>query len=175
MSFLEKIGLIQYDVPEAVSVPDPIDDVVAPDVNVDDVKSDTVIEDIYSQNGLNDLSKSIYKAHEFMSALPKEMPENAKRGSVMSILQTASLEVDNLVADANDRIQILVSAKESIIKNQDEIIDSAKADIEKLNQAITDLNNSIYSANVEKEQSSKKIDEEIKFLNDTVSFLKGDK
>ena len=73
------------------------------EVNTNSVSQDNLVSDIYNQNNLSDLSKSIFKVEELVNSLPKEMPNDTKKSTVLSILTSFGLTVDEVIADGNSR------------------------------------------------------------------------
>ena len=91
------------------------------DVNTENVSQENLIADIYSENDLSDLSKSIFKVEELINSLPKEMPDATKKATVLSILASFGLTIDEVLADAKDRNAVIKSALGDIV-NENEII-----------------------------------------------------
>lgn len=177
--FLEKIGLIE----KTGGAEDTSIDVmnIAPieattPVNVDTgnaIDSQNLIKDIYEKNTLTDFSKSIYKVEEFSAALPKEMPANIKKDSILGILKISNIEVSDTTKDADVRTSTLSAALNQIITDKNDLIANAEGDIENLKNMITDLENKIYNAKLDIETSTNTINSEIKKVSDLKSFIGG--
>lgn len=174
MSLLEKLGIIEYD--EVKQPADVISDSI-PDEEVitENVSAANVVFDVYEANGIADLSRSIYKAKEFIDAMPKEMPVQSKKTSVLSIIQATGMTVEDLEADAENRKTMLCAAKDSIMVEKDEVIANAESDIEKLEAMIAELNQVIYQAKVEKENVAANIGKEIEMIDSVAQFIGGEK
>lgn len=89
MGFLERMGLVEevpienigYDVNDDIEYEDEVE------AELSEVNTDTLIDDIYTQNGLDDKSKSIFKVEDLINSLPKEMPTDAKRVLLHQLLE----------------------------------------------------------------------------------------
>lgn len=172
MSFLEKLGLIER---EEVETPAPIQTVESQTVeaNVEINSTENVIDEIYAQNGMSNKDNSIYAVQSFIDTLPAEMTTAKKQASVYGILKVTGKSVDGLLLDAEDRVNMLVAANNKIVKEKDEVISAAKADIEELKKAIEAANILIKNAEEVKESTMKAVDDEIKAIDELVQFCEG--
>lgn len=172
MSFLEKLGLIER---EEVETPIPVPATESPvvDANVEINSTENVIDEIYAQNGMSNKDNSIYAVQSFIDTLPAEMTTAKKQISVYGILKVTGKSVDSLLMDAEDRINTLVAANNKIVKEKDEVINNAKADIEELKKAIEAANVVIKNAEEIKESTMKAVNDEIKAIDELVQFCEG--
>lgn len=145
------------------------------DVNTDNVTQENLITDIYNQNELSDLSKSIFKVEELINSLPKEMPNETKRATVLSILSSFGLTVDEVVDDGENRKAIIASALTSIIDENTNVINDNNVDIEQkkleiqnLEKDNSDRSNVIKDTEDKIELETKRIEELIKFIGGNV-------
>lgn len=172
MSFLEKLGLIEREEVETpVSVP--VTESPAVDANVEINSTENVIDEIYAQNGMSNKDNSIYAVQSFIDTLPAEMTTAKKQASVYGILKVTGKSVDSLLLDAEDRVNMLVAANNKIVKEKDEVINTAKADIEELKKAIEAANILIKNAEEVKESTIKAVNDEIEAINELVKFCEG--
>ena len=172
MSFLEKWGLIER---EDVDVQIPVQTTEAPTVeaNAEINSTENVIDEIYAQNGMSNKDNSIYAVQSFIDTLPAEMTTAKKQASVYGILKVTGKSVDGLLMDAEDRLNMLVAARNKSIAEKDEVIDSAKADIEELKRAIEAANIIIQHAEEVKESIAKSVSDEIAVIEELVKFCEG--
>ena len=172
MGFLEKWGLIER---EEVDVPVPVQAAEAPTVeaNAEINSIENVIDEIYAQNGMSNKENSIYAVQSFIDTLPAEMTTAKKQASVYGILKVTGKSVDNLLMDAQDRLNTLVAAKNKSIAEKDEVIESAKADIEELKKAIEAANIIIQHAEEVKESIAKSVSDEVTVIEELVKFCEG--
>lgn len=177
MGFLKKLGLVEDnpDYCQDMSLEELICEEQNADVNVEGVTTQNLISDIYTANSVQDLSKSIFKVGELINSLPKEMATATKRASVLAILSSFGLTVDEVCEDGMSRTALLNSSMNEIIKeNTDEIdkcnvlIEEHKKEIEKLSKTVSDLVNDNKNCN-------DKIEEEINKINELIKFVEGDK
>ena len=147
------------------------------DVNVENVTQDNLIADIYNQNSLSDLSKSIFKIEELINSLPKEMPNETKKATVLSMLSIFGLTVEEVVADGNERCTVIDVALSAITTENNDVIDSNNASIEQKKLEIQDLEKDnaertliIKDTEDKVESEGKRIEGLIKFIGGTVSW-----
>ena len=172
MSFLERLGLIER---EDVGVEEPVKMPEMPTVeaNAEITSTENVIDEIYAQNGMSNKENSIYAVQSFIDTLPAEMTTVKKQSSVYGILKVTGKSVDSLLMDAANRVGVLSAANNKIIRENDEVINTAKADIEELKKAIEAANITIKNAEEIKESTIKAVDDEIKVIDELVKFCEG--
>lgn len=172
MSLLEKWGLIER---EEVEVPVPVQAVEPSmvEANVEITSTENVIDEIYAQNSMSDKDNSIYAVQSFIDTLPSEMTTAKKQSSVYGILKVTGKSVDGLLADAENRIDILSSAKEKVFAEKDAIIEAAKNDIEELKKAIEAANIVINNAEAIKESTAKAVSDEVDAIKELIKFCEG--
>jgi hypothetical protein len=103
------------------------------------------IADVFEQNGLNDLTKSIYKVDEFRKTLPTSLPLDIAKQSILGIISVSGLDVESLKQDARNRIDVLMKAKDmctvktaEIVSGNEDKINGLLAEVEKLKNEISD-------------------------------------
>ena len=146
-----------------------------PDVNVEEVSQENLIADIYESNDLSNLSKSIFKVEELINSLPKEMPNETKKATVLSILSSFGLTVDEVISDGENRKDIILSALNAIFDENTSVINDNKANIEQkkleiqnLEKDNSDRENIIKKTEDKIELETKRIEDLIKFIGGTV-------
>ena len=172
MSFLERLGLIEREDIDA-KTPALMPEAPVVEANAEINSTENVIDEIYEQNGMSNKDNSIYAVQSFIDTLPAEMTTAKKQSSVYGILKVTGKSVESLLIDAEDRANILAAANNKIVKEQDKIINTAKADIEELKKAIETANITIKNAEEIKESTIKAVDDEIKVIDELVKFCEG--
>ena len=172
MSFLERLGLIEREEVEA-PMPVPAVESSVVEANAEINSTENVIDEIYAQNGMSNKDNSIYAVQSFIDTLPAEMTTAKKQASVYGILKVTGKSVDNLLLDAEDRVNMLVAANNKIVEEKDKVINNAKADIEELKKAIEAANVVIKNAEEIKESTMKAVNDEIKAIDELVQFCEG--
>ncbi len=147
------------------------EDVEVSDVNIEDISDTSIISDIYNSNGMSDFSRSIFKIDELLSSLPKEMPNETKKNTVMSILNSFGLGVDEVVEDGCSRSSLLSDAydklkceNESVIQENERLIEQKKIEIQDLEKDNSERTNTIRSVKDSVETELERITELMKFI-----------
>jgi hypothetical protein len=172
MGLLEKWGLIEREDVD-VQVPVAMSEAPTVEANAEINSTENVIDEIYAQNGMSNKDNSIYAVQSFIDTLPTEMTTAKKQASVYGILKVTGKSVDSLLMDAEERVNMLVAANNKIVKEKDEVINNAKADIEALKKAIEAADIVINNAEEIKESTIKAVDDEIKAIEELVKFCEG--
>ena len=143
------------------------------DVNTENVTQENLISDIYNQNDLSDLSKSIFKIEELINSLPKEMPNETKKTTVLSMLSIFGLTVDEVIEDGNDRLSIIQVALDSITDENNTVIDNNNASIEEKKLEIQDLEKDNSDRCLVIKNAEDKIESEVKRIEGLIKFIGG--
>lgn len=145
------------------------------EVNTELVSQDNLIEDIYNQNALSDLSKSIFKVEQTINSLPKEMPNDTKKATVLTILSNFGLTVDEVVEDGYSRQTIIRSALNTIVEENESAILSNKTIIEQKKLEIQELEKDNANRETVIKNTEDKVELELKRISDLVTFIGGEK
>lgn len=145
------------------------------DVNTDSVSQENLVSDIYNQNNLSDLSKSIFKVEELINSLPKEMPNDTKKVTVLSILGSFGLTVDEVIADGISRKDMLNAALDEIATDNENVISSNNINIEVKKQEIQELEKDNANRESVIKNTEDKIEVETKRISDLIAFIGGEK
>lgn len=179
MGFLDKISkaLVEEVSMETDNYPYDVESVDEDmvEVNTEEVSQDNLIGDIYSQNDLADISKSIFKVEEVINSLPKEMPNDTKKVTVLSILSSFGVTVEEVLADSENRAAILNSALKNIVANNENVIADHNANIEQKKKEIQELEKDNASRELIIKSTSDKIEDEMKRISELASFIGGGK
>ena len=134
---------------------------------------DSIVATIYEQNNLSDTSDSIYAVGKLMGTLPKEMTTQKMQETVAGILAVTEKSVPVLLCDAHKRIEVLNSAKDSIVAERTSEIERANADIECLKQAIESAQKVIKNAETVIDAVQKQVSDEVEGIMKLVQFSEG--
>lgn len=146
-SFFEKMGLVErvdleapqydggYDPPENFETRVDVD---TSDVSVevgDEVQkyTDDFVLEAY---GNKERNPSIWKVEEVSSKLPETLPTEAKRESVIGLLNSFDIQVSDLVNDGIDRMESLEDLKDEKLTIISDAITKAESDIEEAKKVI---------------------------------------
>lgn len=175
MGFLQKLGLVEenpdysMDITLTANYAEP--DV---DVNVENVSNDNLVNDIYSANNLGDLSKSIFKVDELINNLPKEMPTETKKATVLGILTSFGLTVEEVVNDGLSRINYLSASMNEIINKNTSEIDSSNSLIEDHKKEIEELSKYIAGLTIANKNCENTIESEVDKISNLIKFVGGE-
>lgn len=170
MGFLEKMGLVERE--ESIA-PIVIDTTPELEVDVEINSAVNVVDEIYAQNNLSDRSNSIYTVQALIETLPEEMTTAKKQSTVSGILFVSGKSVESLIADAENRVNILCSAKDKIVGEYSAEIENAKADIEELKLAIERANVKIKESEDIIAATEQSVNDEVKAIDALVEFCNG--
>lgn len=176
MGFLK--NLLVEEIPEEVPMMNEdlyMEEEMDVEVNTDSVSQDNLIGDIYNQNDLSDLSKSIFKVEELINSLPKEMPNETKKATVLSILSSFGLTVDEVIEDGQMRDSVVRAALNAIVDENKEVISDNNIAIEKKKTEIQDLEKDNAERETVMENTEDKIEAEMKRISDLIIFIGGAK
>lgn len=169
---LKSLFLEEVDEPEAsCDVYEPF--VEELDVNTENVNQDNLVGDIYNQNDLSDVSKSIFKIEELINSLPKEMPNETKKTTVLTMLSIFGLTVDEVVEDGNNRISIIEAALSAITNENSSVIEENKSNIEQKKLEIQDLEMDNAEREMVIKSTEDKIEAETKRISELIKFIGG--
>ena len=145
------------------------------EVNTELVSQDNLIEDIYNRNALSDLSKSIFKVEQTINSLPKEMPNDTKKATVLTILSNFGLTVDEVVEDGYSRQSIIRGALSTIVDENENTILNNKTIIEQKKMEIQELEKDNANRETVIKNTEDKVELELKRISDLVTFIGGEK
>lgn len=143
------------------------------DVNTDNVTQENLITDIYDQNNLSDLSKSIFKIEELINSLPKEMPNETKKATVLQMLSIFGLTVDEIAEDGSKRLDVIESALRAIVNENNGVIDNNNANIEQKKLEIQELEKDNSDREAFIKGTEDRVESEIKRIDTLIKFIRG--
>lgn len=149
-----------------------------PEVQVSDIEikcdaSELVsIATIYEENELVDYESSIYKVDQIRNVLPKDLPKEAKKESVLGMMQVTGLSLDIVLADAEIRKNILTTVDEKFNNETNKIIENSTNEIAELEERINTLKSIITERKKTQEQQSEILSNEFDKIDEIIKFIK---
>lgn len=160
---------------ECFSVPLEDDSVTSnEEVNMEGVSVDTLIPDIYKHNGMEDMSRSIFKVEEACFSLPETMAEATKKSSVSSLLGIFGLTVSEVVEDGQKRIALISRALDDITSEATANVAMMESEVEEHKKAIENLERNIAEAKANEKHSRELVREEAERIAGLVKFIGGE-
>ena len=151
-----------------------IDEVLDASVNTDGVTQDGFVQDVYEKNELADLSRSIFKVEQVMNSLPKEMATAVKKSTVHTILTSFGLSVDEILEDAERRKEIISTALNTVIAENDEVVAQNDSCIEQKKIEIGELEKDNAERHQFVEEIKQNSEKEFDRICNLVDFIRGD-
>ena len=146
---------------------------ITADVNTENVSQENMINDIYNQNELSNSSKSIFKVEELINSLPKEMPNETKKTTVLSMLSIFGLTVKEVSDDGKNRVAVIDLAREEILNENHDAIVNNNAVIEKKKLEIQELEKDNVIRETVIKNTDDTIETEIKRISKLINFIGG--
>lgn len=175
MSLLERMGLVERVKDELPELDyESTYEETLPEVNTEGVSQENLIADIYAANDLSDETSSIFKAEQISGTLPSTMTTEAKKASVIGALSVFGLTAESLIADATERVNVLLSAEVQINNENTDIINEKKQEIEDAKKLIEQCEKTIAEHEKIIADSTDVIDAEVKRISDLNVFLGGE-
>ena len=138
---------------------------------VPDDQTTDFIGDVYAQNNLDDYSKSIFKVEKLAETLPAEMPKETKRQTVLSIMTTMELSVDEVLNDGITRAKTIESAQNNVIFSLENDIQNNENTIESFKVQIEELQKDISAKKAQETSIKEACTKEIDRITNLVNFL----
>lgn len=139
----------------------------------DEDESFLTVSEVYEKAGLSNMDRSIFKAEEFGKFIPDNLPSDVKRQSLVGILSTSGLQLDELLEDAEKRIQALKDTAIITSQKSDQDIMEKDAEITNLLNTVDSLKQGILDRKSAQEQQNNFIDEEIEKIKRILKFVAG--
>lgn len=131
------------------------------------------IDDIYRNSRLTaEAKRSIFIADVFLKTLPENLPMDIKRSSLLSILNVSSINIEELLTDAFQRIDALNTVLENTVNTTDEITKKNEQSIKELENRIEELRHISEVRSKFQEDQNTLIEYEIQRIINIVDFIK---
>lgn len=142
-------------------------------VHAEVTSTESVIAKIYAMNNLADEGESIYAVSKLMNTLPKEMTTVKMQQTIAGILAVTQKSVPALIDDAHKRIDVLNTARDTVVAERTAEIECATADIERLKQAIEMAQKVIKNAEDIMEATKQQVADEVEEITKLIKFSEG--
>lgn len=137
-----------------------------------DTNNISTAEAIYKENGIDDLSNSIFKVEEIKGALPTNLPNEIKKASVIGMMGVSKLAIETVLEDAEKRSQILSGALQKFTDETVNIIEQGQGEIAELEEKINSINEKITARKKNQDDQEKVVTDEISKITSIVNFIK---
>lgn len=177
-SLFERMGLVEsvQDEEDLDVVESQVQEYEEPvDVNIETVSQDNLIEDIYNGNNLSDRTRSIFKVEQLINSLPKEMPSDTKKSTVLTILSSFNLTVDEITEDGRVRENVVKAAFHEIVEDNNAVIENNNATIEQKKKEIQELEKDNANRKNIIQNTEDKVEVELKRITELMKFIGGEK
>ncbi len=130
------------------------------------------INDIYrkydiSSDGINSLSI----IESFQKALPDYLPRDVKRQSILNIIASSNVMVENLLKDGNEKLKCLNDFSESFTSESDSVIFDFQEKIKKLKEKIDAFEEAIADMKKLQNEQNYAIKYETEKINNILQFI----
>lgn len=144
-------------------------------IDYDKVVGDTklmTIDSIYSCKNLpKNMNESVFMIELYSKTLPENLPIEVKRQSVLNILKVGSLDVENLLQDAYNRIDLLNEVMEDVAQKTEEMNETNIEEIAELNRQIEALKDRMAKRAKYQQKQNTSIGYEIQRIINIVEFI----
>lgn len=131
------------------------------------------IDDIYRNSRLTgDSKKTIFIADVFLKTLPENLPVDIKRNSLLNILNVSSINIEELLTDAFQRIDSLNTVLENTVNTTEDMVKKNEISIRELENRIEELRHISEVRRKFQEDQNTLIEYEIQRIINIVDFIK---
>lgn len=187
-SIFEKMGLI-----ERVEDEDPInpnierkpDAIISNSKNLNIIKEHSIqstketllkTDEIYDKFNVNSSGvNTLFIIENFTKALPDYLPIEVKRDSVLNIISSSGMKLENLLVDGNDKLKCLKKFSEKLSKDTKDIVLKYENEIKILNEKINIYNQSIEDRKNLQDEQLAVIEYETQKINNIIQFIASSK
>lgn len=134
------------------------------------------IEEIYknfeiSSEGINSLSI----VESFQKALPDYLPTDVKRQSILNIIDSSNVKVENLLKDGSDKLRCLNDFSETFTNESNGVISDFEKEIKKLTEKINGYKTAIDNMKKLHAEQDFTVRYEIEKINNILQFINPEK
>lgn len=129
----------------------------------------------YHDNGIDDLARSIFKVEEIRNTLPNTLPSEVRRQTVVGILTSFGLSVEEVLDDAHKRVQVLAEVCKQTCEAEKAAEDQLNAEIEELRLQITEKQQQMQNHQQNQTEVADICGKETERVNELCTFLEGKK
>jgi len=132
------------------------------------------IQEIYKKAGMiSEGTSTVFIIDNFSKALPDNLPTAVKRQSVLNLISTSGMSIDNITKDGKGRLQELNVFLQAFSSKTDEAILKNETEIKKLTQKINDYKKVINDRKKLKQEQKAVIEYETQKIQSIILFIEG--
>lgn len=130
------------------------------------------VSDIYKKYNINSEGiNSLLIVESFQKALPDYLPTDVKRQSILNIIASSNVEVENLLKDGEEKLKSLNDFSESFTSETESVIAGFQEEIEKLKQKIDTFEEAIGDMKKLQNEQNYTIKYETEKINNILQFI----
>ena len=134
------------------------------------------IDEIYRNfDILTEGINSLAIVESFQKALPDYLPTDVKRQSILNIIASSNVKVDNLLKDGNDKLKCLNDFSDTFTKESNEVISDFEKEIRKLTEKINNYKTAIDNMKKLHTEQDFTVKYEIEKINNILQFIDPEK
>jgi hypothetical protein len=129
-------------------------------------------EEIYEKYNINNQGiNSLFIVENFLKALPGYLPIDVKRESMLNIISSSGVKVENLTSDGNDRLKCLNDFSQSFSYNAKDSISRCESEIKKLSEKVNSYKKAIDGMKELQEEQEAVVRYEVERINNILQFI----
>jgi len=130
------------------------------------------IDEIYRNfDILTEGINSLAIVESFQKALPDYLPTDVKRQSILNIIASSNVKVENLLKDGNDKLKCLNDFSDAFTKESDGVISDFEKEIKKLTEKINNYKTAIDNMKKLHTEQDFTVKYEIEKINNILQFI----
>lgn len=130
------------------------------------------IQEIYKNYNINSQGlNSLSIVERYQKALPDYMPTDIKRQSILNIIESSDVKIENLVNDGDEKLKCLKDFSQSFSIETNEIILKFENEIKKLSEKIDNYNKAIANMKSLQNEQDFTVKYEIEKINNILQFI----
>lgn len=131
------------------------------------------VDDIYGKYNIESKKvNTVFLIDSYVKALPETLPTEIKKQSVLNIIKASNMDIRTLVADGENRLDVLSTYTREITKKTEEVIKEYENKIQELYNRIDEYKNIIAERKSFQEEQRACIDYEVQKIQNTINFIK---
>lgn len=130
------------------------------------------VKEVYEKENLQyDKKQSIFMVDAFLNALPKNLPYEVKRQSVLEILKASEMDINALLGDGHRRLKSLNTELDSKIRETDNMVSQNEAEIYELEMQIEKIKEAIRERKQKQRVQKEEYEYETQKIEDILRFV----
>lgn len=134
------------------------------------------IDEIYrNYDILTEGINSLAIVESFQKALPDYLPTDVKRQSILNIIASSNVKVENLLKDGSDKLRCLNDFSAAFTKESNEVVSDFEKEIKKLTEKINNYKTAIDNMKKLHTEQDFTVKYEIEKINNILQFIDSEK